>query len=145
MAIELDLYTKENDEWLRALTEEDLKQPIALVKTQIENYIYSAKPEYSTFKVEGFVIELDDIFRFYNLLVGIYVPKAKMKDIDEALKEKWENPEFNYALTFDANEGVAELNLPLDYVEGFSTEFTVQQTIEFIEQLLSTIVLKITK
>lgn len=139
MAIEQDLFTKENDEYIRSLSESDLAGPISFVKDQIENYIYVAKPTYDELKIEGFVVELDDIFRFYNLLVGIYVPKAKMKAIEEVLLSKWTNPEFKFAFTFDANEGVAELNLPLDYVEGFRDDFTVAETIDFVEELLTTI------
>lgn len=137
--MELSIYSKETDELVTASDEKILEQPLTTLKTQIENYLYVAKPHYSEWKVEGFVLELDDIFRFYNLLVGIYIPKSKLPMVDEVLKSMWTNPDFKYALTYEANEGLAELNVPLNYVDKFDEHATIGEAIDFAEKLIKRI------
>lgn len=141
--MELSIYNKETDELVTPGDEKLLEQPLSTLKTQIEHYLYVAKPSYAEWKVEGFVLELDDIFRFYNLLVGIYIPKSKLPLVDEVLQSMWANPEFKYALTYEANEGLAELNVPLNYVKTFDEHATIGETITFSEELLRRISEKI--
>lgn len=137
--MEVAIYNKETDEVVAQGNEATLSEPLSMVKTQIENYLYVSKPHYADWKVEGFVLELDDIFRFYNLLVGIYIPKSKLPLVDEVLQSMWVNPDFKYALTYEANEGLAELNIPLNYVENFNEDATIGETIQFSEDILKRI------
>lgn len=137
--MELAIYTKETDEAVKLGDETFLAEPLTILKTQIENYLYVSKPHYADWKVEGYVLELDDIFRFYNLLVGLYIPKSKLAAVDEVLQSMWTNPDFKYALTYEANEGLAELNVPLNYVENFNERATIGETILFAENILKRI------
>ncbi|MFC4354626.1 hypothetical protein ACFO0S_05965 [Chryseomicrobium palamuruense] len=137
--MELAIYSKETDEPVKLEDESFLAEPLSILKTQIENYLYVSKPHYADWKVEGYVLELDDIFRFYNLLVGLYIPKSKLAAVDEVLQSMWTNPDFNYALTYEANEGIAELNIPINYVKNFNEHATIGETILFSENILKRI------
>lgn len=137
MANEFAYYVKENDELVSTLSEQQLQSPLSDLDKHRERYLYVSKPTYQEMKVEGFVVEMDDIFRFYSLLVGIYVPKSKLSAIDEFIRTRWTNPEFEFALVYDANEGLAEANIPLDYLSDFKTDSSIEDTIAFIEEFLS--------
>lgn len=143
MSNEMNFYLKENDELVKPLHETDLVQPISELKKSIDTYLYIAKPGYDKFKVEGFVLELDDIFRFYNALIGLYIPKSKMPVVQEVIMSHWANPDFKFAFSYEANEGLAELNLPLDYMKNFQLNGSIGETIAFVEELLEEVSTKI--
>ena len=136
MTTHFEVYSKETDELLHSFTQQDLEQPMTYFNDHLDHYLYVSKAEYQDYRIEGFVLETDDIFRFYNALIGIYIPKSKMETVKTELASIWNNPDFQYAFTYDANEGVAELNLPLNYLQGFDANSSIETTIEFVESIL---------
>ncbi len=136
MTTHFEVYSKETDELLHSFTQQDLSKAMSYFNDHLDHYLYVSKPEYQDFRIEGFVLETDDIFRFYNVLIGIYIPKSKMEVVKNEIDSIWNNPDFRYAFTYDANEGVAELNLPLNYLQGFDPTSSIETTIAFVESIL---------
>lgn len=137
----LERCDKETEETIAVESPDFLNTPIAYFKTHLNEFLYVESSTFEEIKVDAFSIEVDDVFRTYMALFGLRVQKKHSTAIKNYLEEHLHTDSIkNYSALFSADEGLWEINLPLDFIEGFQEEMTIEQAIElsygFIQHLL---------
>lgn len=135
---------KETEEILAQESKDFLNTPIHYFKKQLNEFLYIESPVFEEIKVDAITIEVDDVFRTYMALFGFKVQKKHTGTIKKYLDESLHTDSIkNYSALFAGDEGLWEINVPLDYIEGFHEEMTIQEalsfTCHFIKGLLSAI------
>jgi len=137
----LERCDKETEETIAVESPDFLNTPIAYFKTHLNEFLYVESSTFEEIKVDALSIEVDDVFRTYMALFGLRVQKKHSNAIKNYLEEHLHTDSIkNYSALFSADEGLWEINLPLDFIEGFQEEMTIEQAIElsysFIQHLL---------
>lgn len=131
---------KETEELLAEESEQFLNTPIQYVKQHMKEFIYIESPTFEKINVDAISIEADDVFGTYMALFGF----KKQKKYTSAIKRFLENNLHtdsikNYSAFFAGDEGLWEINVPLDFIKGFSEELSIKETLaityDFIQQL----------
>jgi len=79
---------------------------------------------------ESFILEVDSVFKSYELLLGLQLQKKFEKDIRSFIEDALEGDNIRYSLMFNGQEGLWEVNLPLEKINGFNKEMTVSEAIK---------------
>lgn len=135
---------KETEEVLAKETEAFLNTPIHYFKKQLNEFLYIESPVFDEIKVDAFSIEVDDVFRTYMVLFGFNIQKKYAGTIKKYLEENLHTDSTkNYSALFAGNEGLWEINVPIDFIDGFHEEMTIEEvlslTYNFINGLITAI------
>lgn len=124
-----DAYIEVGDketESLIAIKETDfLKSPISYFKEHKNEFVYLESKWWDMVSVDAVCLENDDVFKKYDVLLGLKLQKKYGPEIKSYLAEhlQGEQPEFD--LLFDSNEGIWSLNFSLNDVEGFDDAMSI--------------------
>lgn len=132
---------KLTEETIQQESSEFLNTPIHYFKKHFKEFLYIESPVFDDIKVDALSIELDDVFRTYMALFGLKVKKKYAETIKNYLEEHLHTDSVkNYSILFSADEGLWEINLPMDYIQGFQEEMSIGQAIgltyDFIRNLV---------
>lgn len=132
---------KETEETIQTESPTFLNTPISYFQKHINEFLYIECPAFEKIKVDALCIEMDDVFRTYMALFGLKVKKKYGEEIKKYLEEHLHTDSVkNYSALFSDMEGLWEINLPLDYLEGFHEEMSIEQAIVlfcgFIQNLI---------
>lgn len=135
---------KETEEVIAKEGASFLRTPIKYFKQNQNEFAYIQSPSFEPIKTEALSIELDDVFKTYMALLGLKVQKKHTFTIKKFLDENLHGDAIkNYSAMFAADEGVWDLNIPLDFIKGFNEEMTIEEvlsiTYSFLEALVTTI------
>ncbi|QED47826.1 hypothetical protein [Cytobacillus dafuensis] len=127
----IERYDKESEELLAEESSNFLDQPISYLKNQIKEFIYIESKWFDLIGADSVCIEVDDVFGTYEVMLGLklqkkYESKLKAK-INEGLKG-----EVKYSLLFSQADGLWELNLALNGVEGFNEKLSINEACRLI-------------
>lgn len=135
---------KETEELIAKEDATFLNTPIHYFKKQLNEFLYIESSAFEKIKFDAISIEVDDVFQTYMALFGLSVQKKYTKTIKNYLEEHLHTDGIkNYSALFAGDEGLWEINVPLDYIEGFSEDMTIQEALSltyvFVQNLLQTI------
>ena len=120
-----------------------LNTSIHHVKQYQNEFIYIESPSLEQIKVDAISFELDDVFKTYTALLGLKMQKKHTSVIKNYLSESLQGENKYFSASFSGDEGMWDLNIPLDYIEGFSEDMSfgaaLTLTFEFITSLLKEI------
>ncbi len=123
---------KETEEMLAEETAEFLKQPISYFDAHKEEFLYMESPSLKIIAVDAVTVEMEDIFLTYEAILGLKLQKKHEKAIKEYLSTHLKGDCARYNLLFSQNDGLWDLNFPLDAVEGFNEQMTIEEAYELI-------------
>jgi len=127
----LELANKETDELIVDEVEASfLNDQIHYLETNLDQYIYVESSAFQMISTESFILEVDSVFKSYELLLGLQLQKKFEKDIRSFIEDALEGDNIRYSLMFNGQEGLWEVNLPLENVKGFNKEMTVSEAIK---------------
>lgn len=133
-------YNKETEELISKDSVEFLKTPIVHFKENQNEYAYLQSDSFNSIKVDGLALEYDEVFNVYTAMFGLTIQKKFGPALIAFLAEHYHSENMNYSLMFSGDEGLWEINLPLDYIDQFSENFTVEETYQFLLSLLTSLV-----
>lgn len=143
LSILCEKYDKETDELISTDTGELFEAPLAYLKEKKNEYVYINSESLEPMKVDGVALEYDEVFEVYTAMFGFAVQKKFGQSIKTYLNEHFHSEKMNYSLVFSGDEGLWEINLPLDYIHSFDKNFSIEETyhflLEFIRSLAATI------
>lgn len=129
-----DVITKEEASFLNT--------PLKQLKQNPNEFIYIESPTFEPIKVDALSLELDDIFQTYMVLLGLKVQKKYAKTIKTFLNNNLHGTNVFYNCMFSGEDGLWDLNIPLDFMDGFREEVTIAEalsiTYSFLEALVNT-------
>lgn len=113
------------------------------VKQYPNEFIYIESPTFEQIKVDAISFELDDVFQTYTALLGLRMQKKYTTAIKNYLNEHLKGDNKYFSASFSGDEGIWDLNIPLDYLEGFLEDMTVGDALTLTYQLIETLVKEI--
>ncbi|MGJ8539268.1 hypothetical protein [Heyndrickxia coagulans] len=126
---------KETDETLAVETAVFLNETVLYLKKHRKEYVYIASDWFDIIGVDGIALELDDVFGHYNSMLGLKVQKKYGPAIQTGLSELLEG-DGKGEILFDGNEGIWDVNFPLNDVPGFREEMPLMEAFVKIYEVL---------
>ncbi|GKV69450.1 hypothetical protein NCCP2716_19480 [Sporosarcina sp. NCCP-2716] len=110
--------------------------PVSYVKQHPGDYVYAEEPLLSTVGIDGVSLEVDDVFGTVTALFGLRVQKKYGEQLKTYIDSKLGTAPGTRSLMFSNEDGLWDVNIALDYAEGFSEDFTFDETVQFLYDLV---------
>ncbi|KON88494.1 branched-chain amino acid aminotransferase [Sporosarcina globispora] len=127
---------KETEEVLCQETSDFLNQPIDYFVKNMKEFIYLESEWFGIIGADAISFEFDDLFRTYDVMLGLKLPKKKAEAIRSYLKETLQGDSATYDLMFNQEDGLWELNFALNDLEGFKEDMTINDAYSLIYRYL---------
>ncbi|MEG0472372.1 MAG: protoporphyrinogen oxidase [Solibacillus sp.] len=135
--------SKETEETIAVADATFTSTPISYLKENQGEFIFAECTQFQDIRVDVMAVEYDEAFRLYTALFGLKLQKKYSDAIRRYLKEHVKSALGSSSASFSAQDGLWELNVAVDCLEGFNEQLTIQQVYEllyqFVAQLLETI------
>lgn len=134
---------KDSEELISKENYSFLTSSIQHLKQNMNEFLYIESPSFENIKTDALSFEVDDVFKTYMVLLGFKVQKKHADGIKSYLAEHLHGENAFYSCSFSGEEGLWELNIPIDFMEGFHEEQSIEQvlsiTYHFLDQLTKSI------
>lgn len=131
---------KETEETLAVETTAFLQQKLVYLKEHQEEFLYAESDDFASLKMDAVVLEFDETFKVYTALFGLRLQKKVSAQLKAYLRDNLKGMLGSSSAMFAGDEGIWEINIALDAIEGFSGEETIEQAYElllgFVKELL---------
>lgn len=135
---------KETEETLAVEQAAFLQQPITYFKKEIEQFLYVGAEEFSAAKMDAVVIEFDEMFKVHTALFGLAIQKKYSQALKTFLRDNLKGMLGSSSAMFNGDEGLWEINIAFEAMEGFTGEETIEHAIEklvaFVTGMLAEVV-----
>jgi hypothetical protein len=139
----LERCSKETEDTLQAEGQAFAQTKISYLKENLGEFIYAESTQFQEIRVDAVALEFDDAFNLYTALFGLKLQKKHGEAIRNYLKANVKSALGSSSASFSGQEGLWELNIAVDCIEGFSEELSIQEVYEllyqFVAQLLQTL------
>lgn len=132
-----ELCAKETEETLRAADDAFLQQPVSYLRDNLPEFLYVASPDFDALRIDSAVLEVDDIFGTYMVLFGLEGKKKEQAIIRPFIEDKLQQQLTAFSLSFSDNEGLWEVNMPLDPLEGFDETMAIADVLALVYEVLN--------
>ncbi|WP_144513124.1 branched-chain amino acid aminotransferase [Bacillus sp. FJAT-22090] len=136
-------YDKETEELIAKDEVGFLSTPLSFFKEKQNEYAYLQSEAFESIKVDGLVLEYDEVFEVYTAMFGFSVQKKWKGKIEAFLNEHYNKEKMNYSLMFSGDEGLWEVNLPLNYIDQFNESFSIDEAYQFLITFIQALVVAI--
>ncbi|RHW37599.1 branched-chain amino acid aminotransferase [Lysinibacillus yapensis] len=109
-----------------------LNTPLNYLNQHMEEFIFIESEAFHGMKTESLSFEVDDVFKTYMVLFGFQVQKKYASTIKAYLEEHLHGENIYASYIFSGEDGLWDVNLPLNNVEGFTEEMTFNEAISLI-------------
>jgi hypothetical protein len=127
---------KETENMIKNESSSFLSQKLDYLKKQKNEFIYLESNWFDLIGVEAVSVEADDVFGTYDVMLGLKLQKKFEKTLKENLNNQLHGDEAKFDLMFSLEDGLWNLNFPLNYVEGFHEEITIGEAFQLIYRFL---------
>lgn len=117
-----------------------LNTPVTYLKQHMTEFIYIESNAFEPIKTDSLSLEIDDVFKTYMVLFGLKVQKKHASVIKTYLEENLHGENIYSSMMFSGEDGLWDMNLPLDNMTGFHEDMTVQEALALINGFLSELV-----
>jgi hypothetical protein len=131
---------KETEESLGVEGAHFLQQPLTYLKTHLNEFIYVESKWFDLIGVDAISLEVDDVFRTFDVMLGLKLQKKYERAIKSFLHDQLNGNESRFDLIFQANEGIWDLNFELSGLAGFHEELTIGEAYILIYTFLFNLV-----
>lgn len=126
---------KETEEFLGEESALFLNQPILYLKKHLNEFIYIESDCFPMIHAESMCLEVDDIFRTYEVMLGLKLQK-KYEKVIKAFLEKELIGEIKVSLLFNQTDGLWDFNFALNNLEEFNEDITIGEVLVLIYRFL---------
>ena len=139
----LERCSKETEDTISEVGADFAETPIQYLKENQGEFVYAECPEFQDIRVDAVALEFDEAFNLYTALFGLKVQKKHGEAIHSFLKANVKSVLGSSSASFSGQEGLWELNIAMDCIEGFNEQLTIEQVYEllyqFVAQFLTTV------
>ena len=132
----IERYNKETDELISKEPTAFLQTPISYFKDHIQEYTFLETNVLDVVSVDAIAVEYDEVFEVYTAMFGLFIQKKYTAEIRAFLDEHYNSEKMQYSIMFAGNEGLWEINLPINYIKGFDDSFTIEEVYQFLYSLI---------
>lgn len=119
--------SKETEEAIATETAEFLATPIQYLKENQGEFVYAESASFDLICIDAIALEFDEAFNLYTALFGLKLQKKHSEAIRGFLKANVKSKLGSSSASFAGQEGIWELNVALDCIEGFREDMTLQE------------------
>jgi len=136
---------KETDELISTEAERFLDKSVNILKENMAEFLYIESKWFDVIGIDAISLEVDDVFGTYEAMLGLKLKKNEETKIREYVKEKGlgETPKYN--LMFNQQDGLWDINLTLNDIEGFDENMSIGEVLRFLYKYLFQLNVKIEK
>jgi hypothetical protein len=134
---------KESEELIAEETATFLNQPITFFMKHRNEFIYLESNWFEMIGVDAVSLEKDDVFGTYGVLLGLKLKKKFETSLKEHLRNELLGDETRFALMFNHDEGLWNLNFALNYLNGFKEELSIGEAYVLIYRFLFKLVVAV--
>ncbi|MDW0110224.1 hypothetical protein [Sporosarcina aquimarina] len=109
---------------------------VSYVKAHPNNYMFAEEPAFATIGIDGVVIEMDDVFGTITALFGLQVQKKHGEWLKKYIDAKLGTAAGTRSLMFSADDGLWDVNIAMDYVDGFAETKSFDETLELVYEFV---------
>lgn len=135
--------SKETEDTITAEAVTFVTTPIQYLKENQGEFIYLECTEFQDIRVDAVALEFDDAFSMYTALFGLKLQKKHSEAIHRYLKEHVKPALGSSSAAFSGQEGLWELNIAIDCIEGFNEQLTIEEVCHllyhFVAQLIQSV------
>ncbi|WP_274307154.1 protoporphyrinogen oxidase [Solibacillus daqui] len=139
----LERCSKETEDTITAEGLAFASTPIAYLKENQGEFIYVECTQFLDIRIDAVALEFDDAFNLYTALFGLKLQKKHSEAIRKYLKANVKSVLGSSSAAFSGQEGLWELNIAVDCIEGFNDSMSIEEVCEFlyhfVAQLLTTV------
>jgi len=139
----LERCNKETEETIAVETAAFLQQPLSYFKAHPIEFLYAESPQFEQKNMDAVVLEFDETFEVYTALFGLRYQKKVSQNLKVYLRDHLKGMMGSSSAMFEGNEGIWEVNIAIDAIEGFTGDETIEQAYElllnFVEGLVGAI------
>ncbi|MEK4628445.1 MAG: protoporphyrinogen oxidase [Solibacillus sp.] len=133
----LERCSKETEDTIQAENQAFAQTKISYLKENQGEFIYAESTQFQEIRVDAVALEFDDAFNFYTALFGLKLQKKHGETIRQYLKANVKSALGSSSASFSGQEGLWELNIAVDCIDGFSEELTIQEVYELLSQFVA--------
>ena len=127
---------KESENPIAVETATFLEQPLDYLKKNINEFVYMESQWFELIGVDAICLEVDDLFGKYEALLGLKLQKKFNNAIRAYLQATLKGEGAKFALLFNAEDGLWNVNVPLNDIEGFREDLSIRETYQLIYHFL---------
>ena len=127
---------KETEQTLAVESATFLQQSISHLKEKQEEFLYVEAEEFTAAKMDAVVLEFDETFKVYTALFGLRLQKKYSEVLKVYLRDHLKGMLGSSSAMFNGAEGIWEVNIALDAIEGFTGNETIEQSIQLVVQFM---------
>ena len=139
----LECLNKETEELIAEEGQDFLATKISYLKVNQEQFVYAEMTELDHIRTDAFALEFDDVFKTYTAMFAVALQKKYKQDIQAHLLGNLDIEAHKSSVAFADKEGVWELNIALDSMNGFREEMTFQEVYTLLYNFVFTLLEKI--
>ncbi|SDN04992.1 hypothetical protein SAMN05518871_103149 [Psychrobacillus sp. OK028] len=139
----IERYNKETDELIAKETKEFLQNPLTFYKEHLQEYTFLETKVLDDVSVDAIAVEYDEVFEVYTAMFGLFIQKKYTNELRAFLDEHYNPEKVQYSMMFAGNEGLWEINLPINYLKGYDDSFTIEDVYQFLYTLIFKLVASI--
>lgn len=124
----IELCLKETEEMVEEKSATFMDEPVTYFGIHIDQFVYVESEAFNTIGVDAMAIEMDDVFQTITVLFGLKLQKKWGAFIKEHLEANVGLK--TYSAMFSDQDGLWDINIPLDQLEGFHKDLPIQDAID---------------
>ncbi len=113
---------KLNEELLAKETETFLAMSVHYLQEHAHEFMYVESDRFEVIRVDSFALEYDEAFAVYSALFGLRLQKKQGEFLHTYLTTHLQHENITYSMAFSGQDGLWEVNLALNALEGFSEQ-----------------------
>lgn len=136
----VDLYAetvnKETDDVITENNRTIMEKEISYFKEHLAEYIYIESNAFDIVRIDALSIEVDSVFRTYEVMFGLRYPKKEEEAIRSFFNENLSGENHKYTIMFNSDDGLWDINLNMEHLKGFSENNKLSQILTLIYTFL---------
>lgn len=128
----LERCNKESEETVAVESAAFLQQKLHYFKNHQEEFLYAQSEAFANLKMDAVVLEFDEMFKVYTALFGLRLQKKVNAQLKAYLRDNLKGMMGSSSAMFSGDEGIWEINIALDAIEGFTGEETIEEAYELL-------------
>lgn len=128
----VEICHKETEEVSETKSSSFANESIQYVHDHPESFLYIEAADFEKLGMTGIAIEMDDVFKTSTALFGLQLQKKYRNNLLSFLSSKLCGDFIPYSIQFSDKDGLWDVNIALDAIDGFSPSLTIQKTVELL-------------
>jgi len=131
---------KATEDLLSHETSNFLSHPVAYLKENRNEFVHMESTSLTNIGVDAIALEFDEVFETYTAMLGLQLQKKYGISLKDHINGHLIGDGITFSVLFSEEDGLWHVNLPINFMEGFDEEFTLDDAYQLIYSFLFSLV-----